>query len=674
MKPPLAAAFASGLLALSLGADQAVVAPLSAREPACRLSGRSWPAAGQRVEAGGGRYVFERGTIWEVLGPDEMPAGLFSDGGGTFSWSAEEPAAARVYADNAKALGGFTVGKEGALSAPFGRALLVGAGASRPSVTGEAKNAPAPEDVLRDFRKRFTGDGFGLPEARLRAAGASGAYFLSLMEADRDLLHEVDGALDHDERLAVLLRPAGLPPGYAPGRWCFSVGHRPVDRDRRSAPRSDVRLVDLVADVRELEEPYGALDVAETYLFDRPASALALRFPDRSLSLNGKPFPTRKVTVTAEDGSAVPFVLDGGGLVLFLGGVVPAGSTRTIRFRYEGGFFERRGGYDYWELALGAAWYPAPPWNSANTLRFQSTIRAKKPLLPFASGETIRRAEDGEWNLVETKLDKSVFGVAVVAGKYTIHEETQDGITCRVASYGGAKAGGAAKLTNLFHQIRRVYEVYFGAFPFRSYDILEVNSWGFGQAPPGMMRITKEAFASNVFGDTVGTIFSQGINQRFAHEIAHSWWGHVIWAADPSGQWIEEGMAQVASARLLEVTKKGDEAAALAKQWRALAKDTSRTAPLVLLNEMTDKPVFGIGSETARDRIRLVYGEGPVVLLALRKELGDDTFFTVAKSFLRSFEKRGPVTTRDLVALTNFVTKKDWAPWFEKYVYGSEMP
>ena len=32
------------------------------------------------------------------------------------------------------------------------------------------------------------------------------------------------------------------------------------------------------------------------------------------------------------------------------------------------------------------------------------------------------------------------------------------------------------------------------------------------------------------------------------------------------------------------------------------------------------------------------------------------------------------VSTRDVVGLTNFITKKDYAPWFERYMLGSEWP
>lgn len=32
------------------------------------------------------------------------------------------------------------------------------------------------------------------------------------------------------------------------------------------------------------------------------------------------------------------------------------------------------------------------------------------------------------------------------------------------------------------------------------------------------------------------------------------------------------------------------------------------------------------------------------------------------------------VETRHLVGILNQITGRDWAPWFEKYVYGSEVP
>ena len=38
------------------------------------------------------------------------------------------------------------------------------------------------------------------------------------------------------------------------------------------------------------------------------------------------------------------------------------------------------------------------------------------------------------------------------------------------------------------------YEEFLGPFPFPEFNILEINDYGFGQAPPATMFITKEAF------------------------------------------------------------------------------------------------------------------------------------------------------------------------------------
>ena len=47
-----------------------------------------------------------------------------------------------------------------------------------------------------------------------------------------------------------------------------------------------------------------------------------------------------------------------------------------------------------------------------------------------------------------------------------------------------------------------------------------------------MMRITKEAFGvSNLNPEDFAGYFSQGINQRLAHEMAHSYFGYVVQGA-----------------------------------------------------------------------------------------------------------------------------------------------
>jgi hypothetical protein len=95
------------------------------------------------------------------------------------------------------------------------------------------------------------------------------------------------------------------------------------------------------------------------------------------------------------------------------------------------------------------------------------------------------------------------------------------------------------------------------------------------------------------------------------------------------------------------------------------------------------KPVRGWGSvflaqwvageDHFEESHALLYAKGPLVLHALRQEIGDQAFFTVFKSLLSSFPMKD-ATTKDAIAITNLVTKKDYKPWFERYLLGSEWP
>ena len=69
-------------------------------------------------------------------------------------------------------------------------------------------------------------------------------------------------------------------------------------------------------------------------------------------------------------------------------------------------------------------------------------------------------------------------------------------------------------------------------------------------------------------------------------------------------------------------------------------------------------------------RFKLLYGKGPVMLHELRQAVGDDVFFTILKSYLRSFQFK-PATTRDFIGITNFVTKQDHAAFFDRNLFGA---
>jgi len=77
----------------------------------------------------------------------------------------------------------------------------------------------------------------------------------------------------------------------------------------------------------------------------------------------------------------------------------------------------------------------------------------------------------------------------------------------------------------------------------------------------------------------------------------------------------------------------------------------------------------------------LLYGRGPLALHSIRLQLqdkhgetqGDALFFTWLRSYVKNFTFK-VAESRHLLTILNQVTKEDWKPFFERYVFGAEEP
>jgi aminopeptidase N len=300
-------------------------------------------------------------------------------------------------------------------------------------------------------------------------------------------------------------------------------------------------------------------------------------------------------------------------------------------------------------------------------------VRVKRPFVPFAPGVTVSRRSEGDENLLESRVEQAVQFAVVLAGRYQFEEETREGVTVRVASYAMKNRRAIKQLTNLAFGIIEFYQRFLGPFPFPEFNILEINSYGFGQAPPGVMFITREAFnpigGEDVGGFSLNQLFSQGVNERFAHEIAHEYWAHVVKMPNEEEQWLTESFAEYCAALFLKASKGQSAYEQLLRKWRAGASSAKDAAPIPLANR-----VYHSDFETLFSiRTGLVYDKGSLLLAALHKELGDQTFLTFLKSFQKSFRwKFG--STRHVVGLLQFITKKDFTPFFEANFWGTGMP
>ena len=180
--------------------------------------------------------------------------------------------------------------------------------------------------------------------------------------------------------------------------------------------------------------------------------------------------------------------------------------------------------------------------------------------------------------------------------------------------------------------------------------------------------ITQEAF-NPIMGDA-NQLFSGGVNHRFAHEIAHQYWGTVVKSPGPEEQWLEESFAEYCAALFIRDAKGKSDYEMLVARWKSRAKLANDVAPIALANRIDMPNDREMENEY---RTGLLYGKGPYLLSVLHKEVGEETFLTFLKSYQKTFRwKFG--TTKHVAGLLGFLTKKDYMPFFEANYWGMGLP
>ena len=450
--------------------------------------------------------------------------------------------------------------------------------------------------------------------------------------------------------------------------WPVEISEQRLRGDRRDFIDPLYLLTDIDYTVVGEEKEFGKLTMTET-IVPRGSAQSVFRFDlySRVFDSSGRPrvFNVRSVKDAA--GRDLAFDHSHGSLLVVLPEKVAANQALKIRFEIDGNFLYLAGGNSAWQLGV-APWFPQPDL-SGQYFTIHSLVKVRKPFVPFAPGRTIRKEVEGDYNVLESRIEKPVQFAVVHAGKYHVEEQTfEDGLTIRVASYAQANALATKKLATLAWKLIKFYEPWLGPFPFKEFNIIEINELGFGQAPPATMFITKEAF--NPLQGEDNKLFSEGINERFAHEIAHQYWGHVVKMGSSEEQWVTESFAEYSSALAMKQLKGKGAYDAMVAAWRGNAKDATEVSSIALANRIN---IPGDYMQFVY-RQYLIYDKGAYLLAALHKQLGDDKFLTFMRSLQGFFEFRF-LTTKDMAALLKRVDGgKDYMPFFEQYYWGTAMP
>jgi hypothetical protein len=551
-------------------------------------------------------------------------------------------------------------------------------GSTSRSVEGAAGEVTG---VIPQWAARLFASGyFSPPSHTLLAAAANrvpGAAYALFDGAEESLLLEVDPAAGEENlyRLARASKPGWT---FRSGIWAVLLTSQPLGREWRQpvqkpAVATHTELAVYNPSGRDVTiRSKSRLTVRRDGLALWQASLLDHLWEDDG--------DERSLTATAVrvDGEPASFLHRNDQLLVDLGAARRAGDVVEVEVESAGDIAFRPVGDSYWLLGT-MPWYPRQELDGEHST-MEIRVDVPEPWQPFASGtEVSRETVDGRARL-HTRLDEPMQFATVLAGRYSVVSEVGPEGRAQAATYALPNEAAARKLIEKLYSGRRFFEELFGQpYPFRDQTIVEIRDWGWGQAPPGILLFSSEFYTAPTIRST--RTYFQDLDARYLHELAHGWWGHVAKMASPEDTWVSEAFADYTAALALWRLR-GDEHGEyafdeLVVKWRRAASEISPGASLYLVNRLTLD-----SDRNFSDVWRLRYAKGPLVVHAIRLELqrqygsvaeGDRYFIAFLRTFLAR-ERPSWGTTQALVATLNELTGRDWQPWFDRYVYGTEMP
>ena len=666
-----------GVLVLAPGAGAADLAQ--------RAAALDRPAVGGVVQlpgplrVGRGAITPAPGTEVRLLSDAGTPCGLMMDGPGRFVYVVEDRWSAPVAERNTKRASHISPGRRDGsvvIAEEIRGAVVWGRGLPA-AVTGPGDAASFPGWAAEVFDNPF----FSRPSHELlteELLHGSGVRVALLRGGKEDLLLDVDPVDGRQEGLYRVERYKEITSVERGRYYLEELAAQPVGRSWTGRfPAPLVAVAERIAVDNDHGEHVTVSTTTELRATRGRAGVWRVGLVDHRVK-NGKIRPVTIGSVKV-NGRPADFLHQDGELMVVLDPPPGKGAGATVEVVNEGEIALHPKNDSYWSLGTWA-WYPQPPLNG-EFATVDLTVRVAEPFVPFASGAVVSRSTADGFTVLRTRLDKpSQFPVAA-AGKYHIYTDQKDGVRCNVASYVFGKERACNRLIENFFAASKFYGDLFGVpWPYPEFSVVEVNTWGFGQAPPGLIFITKEAYQPLI--DTYNQFFSAGVNERYVHEVAHAWWGHTIMMDSAEEQWLTESFAEYSAALFLEAARGGGkkgrkEFKKLLDGWRARAKLIGDGGSIYLANHLA-----GTDRKDWEDRTNLLYSKGPLVLHAVRlrlrkmaggKKEGDRLFVILLRSYLKNFAYKWG-STQNLVGILNQMTRTDWQPFFDMYVYGTELP
>ncbi|MBU7016018.1 MAG: M1 family metallopeptidase [Theionarchaea archaeon] len=196
----------------------------------------------------------------------------------------------------------------------------------------------------------------------------------------------------------------------------------------------------------------------------------------------------------------------------------------------------------------------------------------------------------------------------------------------------------------------------FGIYPYTEFDIVSTPMLAKGMEYSGIVAISQRLYdPDEVISGLPSHIFLESVT---AHETAHQWFYNIVGNDQVDEPWLDESLAQYLTG--LYYTDVYGEAAAedYRNSWYDLWESVNRQDILIGLpsREYTDEQYSPI-----------IYGRGPLFLMALAEEMGQELFDAFMRDYYES-HRWGISTTDSFRHLAEYYCHCDLSYLFEEWI------
>ena len=302
-------------------------------------------------------------------------------------------------------------------------------------------------------------------------------------------------------------------------------------------------------------------------------------------------------------------------------------------------------------------WFPG--WDYPNDVFTVTThVLVEEPFVAVANGVLHDKvALDGGWTKFTYTLDSPVVNylIAVAAGEYSTYVDDGPVPLEYLASRRTKEEDVRRTLASTAEQMAFFNETLGTLYPFRVYRQLLVQRFKHSGMENAAFTVLNDELLLK--DDDEGRLEAELL---VAHELAHQWFGDLLFCYGWREMWLNEGFAEYYQLRWLE-HRYGPEVAAL--RW-------SSTLSMAVEEEAPMSPRGWSGSEA---QYSSVYSRGASVLHILRVYLGDEVFDAAIRRYVA--EHRFELVESDDLRRVFEEESGTHLGWlFDQWVHGSAMP